>query len=149
MDIQELINVLMSSGPEMPLWLKIYQNTYLVGYAIVAIPTAIAWWIVHQKAGRPGWTGLIPFANLIILSKIVGGPIWGAILMMITLTAPLGSLFVLPNMAEAFGKERWVGYLSAVFPPVMFWIVAFSDATYQRGELSNPDVNTEASTYSA
>lgn len=116
--------------PALPPWFEAYQNFYLIGYAIAALPTAIAWWIVHQKAGRPGWTGLIPFANLIFLSNIVGGPIWAAVLMMITPTAPIGSLFLLPNMAKAYGKEPWIGYVSALFPPVMFWVVAFSKSEY-------------------
>lgn len=128
--LESMLSMMESAQAMQPAWVTFYSDIYLVGYAIVALPTAIAWWIVHRKAGRPGWSGLIPFANLIVLSNIVGGPIWAAVLMMMTPVAPIGSLFLLPNMAKAFGKEPWMGYVCAIFPPVMFWIVAFSDAEY-------------------
>ena len=40
-------------------------------------------WKVFVKAGKPGWTSIIPIYNAYVLLQIVGKPWWWLILMLI------------------------------------------------------------------
>ena len=43
---------------------------------IVAVVLIVAWWKIFTKAGKPGWTALIPIYNVIVMLQVVGRPVW-------------------------------------------------------------------------
>ncbi|MGF1505940.1 MAG: hypothetical protein GYB64_07890 [Chloroflexi bacterium] len=108
-----------------------YGMAFNVMFIIFFIPTAIAWWRLHEKAGRPGWTGLIPFYNLIVLSRIAGAPYWQGVLCMFVYTAPIGCLLLMPKVARSYGLPPALGYASAILPPLIFLVAGFGPADYQ------------------
>jgi hypothetical protein len=111
--------------------LMLYQQAFMIMFLVTFIPTAIAWWRLHEKAGRPGWSGIVPFYNLVILPEIAGAPRWAGVLMMWVMTAIPGSLFLMPQLAKSFGYKPWVGVVSAFFPPLIFWLCGFGSREYQ------------------
>lgn len=45
--------------------------------AVILVVFAVniaAWWMLYDKAGKPGWTSIVPFYNLYVLTEIVGRP---------------------------------------------------------------------------
>ncbi|NDJ55335.1 MAG: hypothetical protein GYB68_19870 [Chloroflexi bacterium] len=120
-----------------------YVTVFNTMFIVFFIPTAIAWWRLHEKAGRPGWTGLIPFYNLIVLSRIAGTPYWQGVLCMLSFTAPIGCLFLMPKLARSFGLNPAIGYLSALLPPLIFIVIGFGPAEYvgQKGPVEHPHVH--------
>ncbi len=45
-------------------------------YLAYAIPLTIAMWRLYGKAGKPGWTSLIPVYNTVVMARIAKRPEW-------------------------------------------------------------------------
>jgi hypothetical protein len=124
----------------------------------VYVLVAIGLWKVFQKAGKPGWAGIVPIYNIYVMTEIVGRPMWffiamvaGIVLGMIPI---LGFLFGLAalvlwfmlvlDLARSFGKDAGfaVGmfFLSFIFIPIL----GFGDAKYigpaAQGETKEPAI---------
>ncbi len=72
-------------------------------------------WKLFEKAGKPGWTSLIPFYNLVVWFEIIGKPLWQILLFFV----PLANIYVLitmsTGMCKSFGKTSTGHYLLAIF----------------------------------
>lgn len=84
---------------------------------------------ILAKAGRPFWTGFVPYLNVIKVLEIVGRPAWWILLFMTipVIVAP----FVAVDLAKSFGKSTWYGVVLVFF---LFFIglpmLAFGKARY-------------------
>ena len=48
-----------------------------ISWVVIAIIIFVSLWKIFQKAGRPGWEGIIPLYNYyILLVEVVGRPAW-------------------------------------------------------------------------
>jgi hypothetical protein len=91
----------------------------LIQLAVLVI-ILISFWKIFEKAGRPGWEGLVPFYNLWILATVIcrKPPIWFVIGLI-----PIVNILLLIELAKCFGKG--VGYavglllLGFVFFPML------------------------------
>ena len=54
----------------------------LVFLAIIIL-NFVSIWIVFEKAGKPGWSTIVPFYNIIVFLEIIGKPWWWLLLMLI------------------------------------------------------------------
>lgn len=107
---------------------------------IVNLPIMVGMWKVFEKAGKPGWAGIIPIYNWIVMAEIAGREIWFPLLMFIPFF-PLQiavSIILHIDLAKSFGKD--VGYaLGLVFLPFVFWpILGFGSAKYLGPTLEGP-----------
>ena len=100
---------------------------YLIQIAVIAL-ALISMWKIFEKAGRPGWEGIVPFYNLYILLKIVGKPSWWMIMFFIPIVNLIFLIWTYNMLSKSFGKTEGftVGLvlLSIVFLPIM----AFDDS---------------------
>jgi hypothetical protein len=100
----------------------------LLAAVLVVIPGI---WRTFAKAGRPGWTGLVPFLNLYLLCRMGETPGWWSLL----LAAPGLNLVVwfiiCWRVARAFGQGLGVALLLAVVPVVGFPVLGFGRARYR------------------
>ena len=55
---------------------------FLVWLAVVVLIFA-SLWKIFEKAGKPGWAGIVPIYNAVVLLEIVGRPIWWIILLLV------------------------------------------------------------------
>ena len=96
----------------------------IVGFLLASV------WKVFEKAGRPGWEGIIPIYNLYILLKIVGKPGWWMLMFFIPIVNTVFLIWTYNMLSKSFGKDEGftVGMvlLSFVFLPIL----AFGDAQY-------------------
>lgn len=104
-------------------------GTFLIVLFIVLIA---AGWRVFEKAGKPGWTVIIPFYNIIILLEIVGKPWWWLLLIIFV---PLGNfiwgIWMMNLLSKSFGKNE--GFtVGLIFLPFIFYpILGFGPAEYK------------------
>jgi magnesium-transporting ATPase (P-type) len=95
--------------------------------AIIAI-LLISMYKIFEKAGRPGWEGLIPIYNIyIMVTKIIGKPAWFFVMCLIPIVNYVFLVWTYNLLSKSFGKTEafTVGLvlLGIVFLPIM----AFSD----------------------
>lgn len=100
-------------------------------YMGIIIFLIAALWKVYEKAGKPGWTAIVPIYNIVVLLEIVGRPLWWILLMFIPIANIVVSVIVYHDLSKAFGKD--VGFtIGIIFLPFIFIpILGFGDAQYQ------------------
>lgn len=100
----------------------------LAGYILVAAGL----WKTLSKAGEPGWPAIIPILNWYFMVKISGRPGWWLLLFFIPILNIVIWLLVALDTAYAFGKTTLYGILLFFLPWVMYLVLGFSDAAYQK-----------------
>ena len=87
-------------------------------------------WKIYEKAGKPGWTSLIPIYNTIIILEIIKKPLWWLILLFIPFVNIIISFILSLELAKVFGKSSGFGvglfFLGFIFAPIL----AFDDSQY-------------------
>lgn len=106
--------------------------------ALFTIPIAFCWKL-FERAGYKGFYSVIPYYNLIILSKIVNDTKWWWYLLLII---PYINFFTMMlmfiDLAKAFGRFKiWEVVCAAVVPFIFFPIV-----TIQKSKYSDPRVTS-------
>lgn len=114
--------------------------------AVLIILTTLGWWKTFRKAGRPGWTAIIPVYNTWVLFEISGKPGWWALLgsvsaIFISLILPLYVGLILPlvlyivasfELTRRFGKGIVFTIFGLIlFPIIGFLILGFGKAAYR------------------
>ncbi|PJZ26013.1 signal peptidase I [Leptospira hartskeerlii] len=101
--------------------------TAIVYIAIIGV-FLVSLWKIFEKAGKPGWAGIIPIYNLYVLMEIIGRPGWWLILFFIPCVGIVISIITAIDLAKSFGKTA--GYAVLFIFAVGYPILAFSDAKY-------------------
>lgn len=98
-------------------------------FAILAV-CIVAQWKMFEKAGVAGWKSLIPFYNSYCLCEIAMGNGLLFLLSFVPCVNFIFSIVLCLNIAKAYGKDTLFGILTIFFTPIMYLILAFSDAEY-------------------
>jgi hypothetical protein len=102
----------------------------LLYIAIIAIVFA-SFWKIFMKADKPGWAGIIPIYNFVVMLEIVGRPIWWIILALIPFLNIIFLFVINVDLAKSFGKGTGFGIGLALLGIIFYPILAFGDAEYQ------------------
>lgn len=98
--------------------------------AVFFVIPIIASWMVYEKAGRHGWSALIPFHSTIRLFEIAGKPGWWMFLYLV----PFLNIFVHAKMLIGLSKNfgHGVGFAIGLwFLPFVFYpILGFGKSEY-------------------
>jgi hypothetical protein len=101
-----------------------------VTLALTAVVFA-GFWKTFEKAGEPGWAGLIPIYNLYVLVRISGNAWWWFVLFFIPVINFFATLKISIDVAGKFNKGLLFGlgltFISFVFYPLL----GFGDYQYQ------------------
>jgi hypothetical protein len=103
--------------------------TALIGLA-VALLVFVSLWKIFEKAGKPGWAGIIPIYNMIVWLEIVGRPVWWVVLLLVPCVGLVVAILLCIDLAKAFGKTPAYGVGLALLGFVFFPMLAFGDARY-------------------
>ena len=110
-----------------------------MAFLVIIVIMIISSYKIFKKAGKKGWTSLIPIYNLIVSIKIAELPIWYFILCFI----PILNIYVLFKVnietAHKFGKSTGFGVLMIFLGVICYPILAFGKSQY-KGD-SNAIVN--------
>jgi len=102
----------------------------VIFYLAYLVFVVIMWWMVFQKAGRPGWAAIIPIYNLYTLCKVAKRPGWWWVLFLIPVVNIVVAIIVMIDLASAFGKSGAFA-VGLIFLNVIFAaILALGPATY-------------------
>ena len=109
-----------------------WGNDWIAFSFIVLVIIIAACWRTYEKAGKPGWTCIIPFYNIIILLEIVGKPWWWLLLMIFV---PLGifiwGIWTLNLLSLSFGKKEGFTVGLYFLPFIFIPILGFGNAEYK------------------
>lgn len=114
--------------------------TFFVVELIALVFYAICLYKVFQKAGKPGWAGIVPIYNSWVLFELTGLPSWMAILLVIpfiNIIPVVMSLVAYYRLAGLFGKGSGFGVLMVLLPVIGLPILAFGDARFRGAAGSN------------
>jgi len=103
-------------------------TTLIIAVAVTGVLfllMVLSWWKIFSKANQAGWKVLVPFLNLIVLTKILNKPIWW---MVIYLILPVGHILVSLQLAKFFGKKIIFAVGMILLPFVFYPLLAFSKA---------------------
>lgn len=118
---------------------------WLIGIAF-AVLAIIGLWKTFKKAGLPGWAAIIPFYNEYNVVKMSNRPIWffwamlGCSLLawipilgwLLIIAIVVLWVFVALDIAANFGQGTGFAILLIIFPSIMFLILGFGSAQYNR-----------------
>ncbi len=104
-----------------------------LGFLIVMIASI---WKVFVKAGKPGWAGIVPIYNAIVMLEIAGRPLWWIILMLIPVVNFVIVIIVMIDLAKRFGKGTGFGVGLALLGFIFFPILGFGPARFQGSSAS-------------
>src|SRR5262249_46064058 len=109
----------------------LFGGVFMLIWLAVLVLVVVSMWKLFEKAGKPGWAGIVPIYNLIVLLEIVGRPLWWIVLMLVPCVSIVVGILLCIDLAKAFGKEAGYGIGLALLPFIFFPMLAFSDARYQ------------------
>ena len=127
----------LAAGVLIVIWL------FAIAWAVLAI---IGLWKTLQKAGLPGWAAIIPFYNEYNIVKMSNRPMWffwamlGCSLLawipilgwLLIIALIVLWVFVALDIAANFGQSTGFAILLIIFPSIMFLILGFGSAQYNR-----------------
>ena len=102
----------------------------LLGVAFVILMLA-SLWSIFVKAGRPGWSALIPVYDTLQLIWTVRRPWWWILLLIVPLVNIVVGVILYYALARAFGKGLGYTLLLLFLPFIGFPLLAWVDARYQ------------------
>jgi hypothetical protein len=100
------------------LYILIYPLVQIVMLFILI--TMESQWKIYRKAGKKGWTALVPVYNLIVLLEIVKKPSWWIILLFLLGVNIIISVWMTNLLAKRFGKNEEFT-LGLIFLPFIFF----------------------------
>jgi Family of unknown function (DUF5684) len=92
--------------------------------------TAVVLWRVFTKAGQPGWQGLIPIWNVLVVLYIAGRSAWWIVLLLIPIVNIVVVIVVAIDLAKAFGRGGGFAIGLFLLPPIFLLILGFGSARY-------------------
>ena len=103
----------------------------IIVWVAIAVFYLAAFWRIFTKAGQPGWAGLIPIYNYIVLMKIIGRPWWWILLFLVPIVNIVVLFIVYIDLAKSFGRSTGFGVGLALLGIIFLPILAWGPATYQ------------------
>jgi hypothetical protein len=92
-------------------------------YVAVLIVWVAGYWMMFQKADRPGWAAIIPIYNFYTMCKIAGRPGWWWVLLFIPIVNIVIGLIVSIDLARSYARGTGFGvglfFLGFIFAPII------------------------------
>jgi hypothetical protein len=108
-----------------------FMGAFMFIYFAILIIILVSFWKIFEKAGKPGWAGIIPIYNIVVLLDILGKPIWWIILLLIPFVNFFVFIYLAHLLSKAFGKDIVMTIILVFVPFIGYPMLAFGDATYQ------------------
>lgn len=102
--------------------------------AIIGVLTIIAMWKIFTKAGKPGWTSLIPIYNMIVLFQIVNLNPWLLLLFLVPVVNIIATfilcIMMCLRLAKAFNKGTGFAIGLIFLNTIFILILCFGNSEY-------------------
>ena len=99
---------------------------------VLIVPLLAGLWKLFEKAGQPGWAGIIPFYNMFVVTTAIARKevLW-FVLLLIPCVNIVAAFIIWIEVAKNFGKDPLYGVGLALLPFIFVPLLAFSDARFQ------------------
>jgi hypothetical protein len=97
--------------------------------ALIAV-IIVSRWKIFQKAGKPGWTSIVPIYNSVVWLEMIGKPLWWIVLLLMPFINIVISIIMVRRLAAVFGKGTWFTIGMIFLPFIFFPILAFGNSQY-------------------
>jgi Family of unknown function (DUF5684) len=97
--------------------------------ALVAL-LLISLWKIVAKAGEPGWAGIVPIYNMLVLAKIAGKPMWWGALVLIPIAGIVFQIWIWNRVVKSFGYSEGFTVGVVLLPFIFLPILGFGKAQY-------------------
>jgi hypothetical protein len=106
----------------------------MVVFLILVLIQIISWWVLFEKAGRPGWAAIVPFYNIFVMAEIGEQTTWVAVGACFGGFIPIvGAIVVIAcwimisvGVAKTFERSVLFGIGLFLLPFIFYPILAFS-----------------------
>lgn len=123
----------------------------LIVTLVMLVVYVVSCWKIYTKAGKPGWSAIVPVYNIVVLMEIIGRPKWWVILWFLGVALylipfvgwiPIAVLYVIISLdiAKSFGKGTAFAIFGLmIFSFVGYIMLAFGKSSYigPRGKIEN------------
>jgi signal peptidase I len=119
----------------------------IIGVLLLVILPFVGLYKLFEKAGRPGWEGVIPLYNIYIMIKLSGRPLWWLLLLLIPGVNILVFIGIIVDFVKSYGKFGLLEHIGAVALPFIFlpkW--GFDKDTKYLGQSAGPEFRTKYKT---
>ncbi len=114
-------------------------NFFLAFLLLIVLPY-IGLWKLFEKAGLPGWYGIIPIWNFYQRIKLTGRPVWWLILYLIPGIGILFALGVQADLVKSYGKFSFRENAAGVFLPFIYLVKwGYDKETKYLGQSVSPE----------
>lgn len=108
--------------------------------AVTSILMIISLWKIYKKAGKPGWTSIVPIYNFMVMCEIANKKWWYIFLMFIPIVNIYIILVLYNGIAKKFEKNDGFVVGMILLPAIFFPILAFGKSCISTN-LSNNEPN--------
>ena len=108
----------------------LFGGAFMLIWLAVAVVSIVSLWKIYTKAGQPGWAGIVPIYNIIVLLNIVGRPIWWIVLFCVPFVNFIAFIIIAIDLAKSFGKDIGFAIGMVLLSFIFFPMLAFGDARY-------------------
>ncbi len=102
----------------------------VVGLAFLVI-YVVSLWKIFTKMGQPGWAGIIPILNYVIIARLSGKAWWYGLLPIVPCIGWIFVIILLFNLAELFGQGAGFTVGLVLLPIIFLPILAFGQYQYR------------------
>ena len=102
-------------------------------FAVLALTIVIVagFWKTFEKAGEPGWAGIIPIYNLYVLVRISGNAWWWFLLFFIPAINFFATVKISIDIAGKFNRGVLFGLGLTLLSFIFYPVLGFGDYQYQ------------------
>lgn len=86
----------------------------VIGVLLLIVLPYIGLYKLFEKAGRPGWEGLVPIYNIYVMLKLSGRPMWWLALMLLPGINILVLIGIIVDFVKSYGKFALLDHIGAV-----------------------------------
>lgn len=112
---------------------------------VTSILMIISLWKIYKKAGKPGWTSIVPIYNFMVMCEIANKKWWYIFLMFIPIVNIYIILVLYNGIAKKFEKNDGFVVGMILLPAIFFPILAFGKSRISTTNLSNNEPNALSS----